>query len=88
MKKKTYYEKGEIKHYSDFAIETRLNRLKKLEDIFHIDLDDKVESFSVAKEFLIAIRNKHIEDLAHTPYSNAFRHYYESMTGLCLGKIF
>lgn len=88
MKTKTYKEKGQIKHYSDYAIEIRLNLLRNLENIFNINLDDKVASIAAGKQFLIDIRNKHIEDLAHTPYSNAFRHYFECMTGIYIGKIF
>lgn len=88
MKTKTYKEKGVTKHYSDYAIESRLNLLKNLESIFNINLDDKVKSIETGKQFLVDIRNKHIEDLAHTPYSNAFRHYFECMTGIYIGKIF
>lgn len=88
MKNKTYKEKGQIKHYSDYAIETRLNLLKDLERIFNINLDDKVIDENAGKQFLIDIRNKKIEDLAHTPYSNAFRHYFECMTGIYIGRIF
>lgn len=88
MKTRTYVEKGETKHYSNYAIESRLNLLKNLEDIFKIDLDDKVVSVSAGKQFLIDIRNRHIEDLAHTPYSNAFRHYFLCMTGIYIARIF
>ncbi len=88
MKAKTYKENGVTKHYSDYAIESRLCLLRNLEDIFNINLDDKVKSVDIGKQFLVDIRNKHIEDLAHTPYSNAFRHYFECMTGIYIGKIF
>lgn len=88
MKTKTYKEKGQLKHYSDYAIESRLNLLRNLENIFNINLDDKVVTIDVGKQFLIDIRNEHIEDLAHTPYSNAFRHYFQCMTGIYIGRIF
>ena len=88
MKNKTYIQKGEIKHYSIKAIESRLYKLRQLEEFFNINLDEKVLNLNTGIQFLKDIRNKKIEDLAHTPYSNAFRHYFECMTSKCIGRIF
>jgi len=88
MKTKTYIEKGVEKFYTDTAIEGRINHLRNLEDIFNVDLDLKCISCQTGKLFLQEIRNKNIEDLRHTPLSNAFRHYFEFATGVYIGRIF
>lgn len=79
---------GKVENYSEYAIESRISCLVKLEEIFKIDLDEKVENRAKGEEFLIDIRNAHIEDLAHTPLSNAFRHYFKFATGVYIYKIF
>ena len=88
MKTKTYIEKGKEKFYTDTAIEGRINHLRTLEDIFNVDLDLNFIRCQTGKLFLQEIRNKNIEDLKHTPLSNAFRHYFEFATGIYIGRIF
>ena len=79
---------GKVDFYTENAVNSRVGCLKKLEIIFNIDLDEKVTRRNVAIEFLKEIRNKNIEDLKHTPLSNAFRHYYKFATGDFIDKIF
>ena len=87
MGQKRNYQ-GKSDYYTEKAINKRVSSLKKLEKHFKIDLDSKVINLETAKEFLIDIRNAYIEDLAHTPLSNAFRRYFEFATGLSINKIF
>ncbi len=88
MKLKTYLKKGVIKHYTDSAIENRLYCLRELEKFCNNDLDEKCVSVECGKQFLRDIRNSNLEDLRHTKLSNAFRHYFNCVTGLCIGRIF
>lgn len=82
------YYLGKWDYYTENAVDSRLSCLLRLESYFKIDLDSKVLNFETAKQFLTDIRNAKIEDLAHTPLSNAFRHYYKFATGETIEKIF
>ena len=79
---------GKLDFYSESAIISRISSLNKLESHFNINIDDKITSIETAKQFLIEIRNANIEDLKHTPLSNAFRHYFKFATGIYIDKIF
>ena len=50
--------------------------------------NEKIINIDIGKRFLIEIRAANIEDLAHTPLSNAFRHYFNFATGIYIDKIF
>lgn len=80
--------RGKKDYYSENAIQSRIRCLEKLEYTFKIDLDNKVKSYDCACDFLREIREKNIEDLKHTPLSNAFRHYFEFAQGYKIDKIF
>ena len=73
---------GKYENYSELAVDSRISCLERLEYIFKIDLDDKTINKNVGEQFLIDIRNANIEDLKHTPLSNAFRHYFKFATGI------
>ncbi|MCM1009184.1 MAG: hypothetical protein NC485_14945 [Ruminococcus flavefaciens] len=88
MRSKVYVHRGEVCHYTNSSINSRISCLKKLEDYFNIDIDTKVVSESVGIDFLKEIRANQLEDLRHTPLSNAFRHYFECMTGVAIKRIF
>lgn len=87
MNKKRLYN-GKLDYYSEYAVDSRISCLQKLEDYFKINLDTKVINIQIGEQFLRDIRNAKIEDLAHTPLSNAFRHYFEFATKLYINKIF
>jgi len=87
MNQKRFYN-GKWDFYTELATNSRISCLEKLELIFNIDIDEKVQSRSIADEFLNEIRNAHIEDLRHTPLSNAFRHYFKFATGNEIPRIF
>ena len=79
---------GKWDFYTELATNSRISCLERLETIFNIDLDEKVKSISIAENFLNDIRKAHIEDLRHTPLSNAFRHYFKFATGQTIERIF
>ena len=87
MSQKRFY-RGEWDFYTELAINSRILCLEKLETIFNIDIDEKVENRLIAENFLNDIRDAHIEDLKHTPLSNAFRHYFKFATGKTIERIF
>ena len=87
LKKKRIYC-GKEGTYSESAVESRIGYLIRLETHFKLNLDSKVVDEQTAIQFLKDIREAHIEDLRHTPLSNAIRHYYEFSTGLYINKIF
>ncbi len=88
MRKRLRTHKGELIHYTETSITARVNALSRLEKHFNINIDDKCRNPEIAKNFLEEIRNANIEDLKHTPLSNAFRHYYKFLTGIYIGRIF
>ena len=87
MGRKRFYN-GKLDYYSELAVESRISCLKQLEEYFNIDLDIKVKDKNNGEQFLRDIRDAQIEDLAHTPLSNAFRHYFEFETGQHIERIF
>lgn len=85
----TYLKKGVETHYTENAISSRISKAQELESDLKINLDDFVISGEKILELLIKIRNAKIEDLAHTPKSNAARHYFAyKNNGKKIGRIF
>ena len=87
LEQKRYWN-GKEDFYTENSVNSRVKCLKKLEKIFNIDIEEKIKNRDVAIKFLKEIRNRNIEDLKHTPLSNAFRHYYKFATGDFIDKIF
>lgn len=88
MRTQQRFHNGKLGYYSEQAINSRIASLEKLEYYFNIDIDSKVISVSSGEQFLKEIRNANLEDLKHTPLSNAFRHYFKFSTGIHIDKIF
>ncbi|MDE7306780.1 MAG: hypothetical protein K2N33_05255, partial [Clostridia bacterium] len=84
----TYIVRGEIKKYKPNAIQKRCSSLAKVERAFNFNIDNLINDKNEVINLLKRIRAQHLEDPAHTPLSNAVRHYYECMTGDKIGKIF
>ena len=87
MSQKRWYN-GVYEYYSEQAVDSRIVCLQQLEWHFKISIDEKVKNVQTGIQFLKDIRAAKIEDLAHTPLSNAFRHYFEFATGIYIDKIF
>ena len=85
---KTYVQNGKKCRYSENAINSRIARLQECESYYGIDIDDIVHDYKKIIALLKQIRADHLEDLKHTPISNAVRHYFEYKTGLYIGRIF
>ena len=88
MMKQERFFCGKWGYYSENAVASRVACLNKLESHFKTNLDDWAKNRETAIKFLVKIRQANIEDLAHTPLSNAFRHYYNFVTGDKIEKIF
>lgn len=72
---------------SDMEIINERNLIKSFCRLYILSVNEELENFYIATE-LKDIRAAKIEDLAHTPLSNAFRHYLEFATGIYIDKIF
>jgi hypothetical protein len=89
LEKSTYLKKGIETHYTEKAISSRISKAQELESDLKINLDDFVVSKEKFLELLIKIRSAKIETLAHTPKSNAARHYFAyKNNGKKFGRIF
>lgn len=88
LQNKTYISKGKIKHYTSAGILTRISSLEELEDKFNFNIDTIIQNRAGVISLLKRIRTNNLEDLRHTPISNAVRHYYECMTGDKIERIF
>jgi len=89
LEKATYLKKGVEMHYTENAISSRINKAQKLENDLKINLDNFVVSKEKFLKLLIEIRSAKIETLAHTPKSNAARHYFAyKNNGKKFGRIF
>lgn len=75
-------------NHTENSINSRIAKVKKLEDIFKIDMDEIANRKEQVIKLLIKIRDTGIEDRRHTPFSNAVRKYYESITNDSIGRIF
>ncbi|MFA5764994.1 MAG: hypothetical protein WC929_02440 [Bacilli bacterium] len=77
----TYMLNGKETHYTNAAIKSRVTKASALEKDLGINLDDYVTDDSKFAQLLIDVREAGIETLAHTPKSNAARHYYAYRNG-------
>ena len=75
-------------NHTEKSIISRINKLKSIEDHFHLDIDTLISNKEKVIALLIKIRNAKIEDRRHTPLSNALRKYYNCMTNDEIGRIF
>ncbi|MDR2201369.1 MAG: hypothetical protein LBP26_01180 [Clostridiales bacterium] len=89
LRKATYMLRGKAAHYTENAVNSRVSKAVALENDLGIDLDDYVTSDERFEGLLYRIRAAKIEDPAHTPKSNAARHYYKyKNNGKEFGRIF
>ena len=88
MQQQERFYKGKWGPYSESAINSRIVCLESLERYFDIDLDEVATDIVMGVDFLMEIRSANIEDLSHTPLSNAFRHYFKFATNLYIDRIF
>ncbi len=88
LENSSYISGGKTKKYKPAAIQKRCSSLAEVEKAFNFDVDTIINDRKEVINLLKLIRAKRLEDPAHTPLSNAVRHYYECMTGDKIERIF